>query len=62
MLGDVASIITTGQKVLPAKALALGYSFKYPHLADALRAIAAYVPHAPAPPEPVQTPHGASHH
>jgi uncharacterized protein (TIGR01777 family) len=38
-LGEVAGIITTGQRVLPAKALALGYAFKYPHLADALRAI-----------------------
>jgi uncharacterized protein (TIGR01777 family) len=41
VLGEVASIITTGQKVLPAKALALGYAFKYPRLTDALRAIAA---------------------
>ena len=39
VLGEVASIITTGQRVLPAKALALGYPFKYPLLADALRAI-----------------------
>ena len=39
MVGEVASVITTGQRVVPAKALALGYRFKYPHLADALRAI-----------------------
>ena len=39
VLGEVAGIITTGQRVLPAKALELGYQFKYPHLADALRAI-----------------------
>ncbi len=39
VLGEVASVITTGQRVVPAKALALGYVFKYPHLADALHAI-----------------------
>jgi uncharacterized protein len=38
-LGEVATIVTTGQKVLPAKAQELGFVFKYPHLADALRAI-----------------------
>src|SRR5204862_2682712 len=38
MLGEVASVITTGQKVLPAKALGLGYSFQYPNLEGALRA------------------------
>jgi uncharacterized protein (TIGR01777 family) len=38
-LGEVATIVTTGQKVLPAKPLELGYVFKYPHLVDALRAI-----------------------
>ncbi len=37
LLGDVAGVIATGQRVVPAKALALGYSFKYPQLADALR-------------------------
>ena len=30
ILGEVAGVITTGQRVRPAKALALGYSFKYP--------------------------------
>ena len=39
VLGQVASIITTGQRVLPATALALRYQFKYPQLVDALRAI-----------------------
>ena len=43
MLGEVASVITTGQRVLPAKALALGYRFKYPHLAEALCAVAEHV-------------------
>ena len=37
MLGEVAGVVTAGQKVLPRKAQALGYRFKYPDLADALR-------------------------
>ena len=37
VLGEVATIVTTGQKVLPTKPLELGYVFKYPDLADALR-------------------------
>ena len=37
MLGEVAGVITAGQKVLPMKAEELGYRFKYPDLADALR-------------------------
>ncbi|MFI5458813.1 MAG: TIGR01777 family oxidoreductase [Isosphaerales bacterium] len=59
VLGEVAGIITTGQKVLPAKALALGYSFKYPRLAGALRAI---VTHVPAAVVPVETTHAAGSH
>ena len=39
LLGEVAKVIATGQKVLPAKALQLGYSFRYPDLAGALREI-----------------------
>ena len=34
--GEVASVITTGQKVLPAKALGLGYAYRYPDLDGAL--------------------------
>jgi uncharacterized protein len=37
MLGPVAHVITTGQRVLPKRALALGYQFKFPDLNDALR-------------------------
>lgn len=48
-LGEVAGVITTGQRVRPARALALGYSFKYPHLVEALRAIFTDKP-APKPP------------
>jgi uncharacterized protein (TIGR01777 family) len=36
--GAMAEIITTGARVLPAKALVLGYEFAYPELEPALRA------------------------
>jgi uncharacterized protein (TIGR01777 family) len=36
MLGEVADIIVTGQRVVPKKALALGYTFKYPTIEVAL--------------------------
>jgi uncharacterized protein (TIGR01777 family) len=36
VLGEVAGVITTGQKVLPAKSLELGYAFRFPELAGAL--------------------------
>jgi uncharacterized protein len=39
MLGEVATVIATGQKVMPAKTLALGYAFRYPELEAALRDI-----------------------
>jgi NAD dependent epimerase/dehydratase family enzyme len=58
----VAVVITTGQKVLPTKPLALGYAFKYPELAGALRAI---FPVNPAPPKPLAHRHAAgagAHH
>jgi uncharacterized protein (TIGR01777 family) len=35
-LGEVANILTTGQRVIPAKALALGYQFKFPDIDGAL--------------------------
>jgi uncharacterized protein len=35
--GELADIIVTGQRVLPKKALALGYVFKFPTLEEALR-------------------------
>ncbi len=38
MLGEVAQAITRGQKVLPARALELGYRFQYPELPAALKA------------------------
>lgn len=36
VLGEVASVIATGQRVLPKRALELGYSFQYPTLEAAL--------------------------
>jgi uncharacterized protein (TIGR01777 family) len=38
MYGDMAEIITTGVRAVPAKALVLGYQFKYPELRPALSA------------------------
>jgi uncharacterized protein (TIGR01777 family) len=35
--GEVAGVLTTGQRVLPARALALGYPFQFPKLDAALR-------------------------
>jgi uncharacterized protein (TIGR01777 family) len=37
MLGEVADIVLTGQKVRPAKARSLGYEFRFPEIAAALR-------------------------
>jgi uncharacterized protein (TIGR01777 family) len=38
-LGELGTIMTTGQRVHPEKAIAGGYSFRYPMLAPALQAI-----------------------
>jgi uncharacterized protein len=35
--GEMAEIVTTGQRALPAKALVLGYEFAHPQLEPALR-------------------------
>ena len=37
MLGGVARSVTTGQRVIPAQALALGYRFEHPEVAEAIR-------------------------
>jgi uncharacterized protein len=37
LYGEMAEIVTTGARVMPAKALVLGYSFRYPELVRALR-------------------------
>jgi NAD dependent epimerase/dehydratase family enzyme len=39
LLGEMASIITTGQRAIPKKVQALGYQFKYPTSEQALRQI-----------------------
>ncbi|MGA9284898.1 MAG: TIGR01777 family oxidoreductase [Solirubrobacteraceae bacterium] len=38
MYGDMAQVVTKGARVLPAKALVLGYEFRHPQLDEALRA------------------------
>lgn len=37
VLGEMADLVTTGQRVLPRKAQALGYEFRFPELEPALR-------------------------
>jgi uncharacterized protein (TIGR01777 family) len=39
VLGEVADLVVEGQKVLPTKAQALGYAFRFPELLPALRQI-----------------------
>jgi uncharacterized protein (TIGR01777 family) len=39
VLGEVAQVVTTGQKVMPKKALQLGYQFRHTQVLEALRAI-----------------------
>jgi uncharacterized protein len=39
LLGEMADMITTGQRVIPRKAKELGYQFKYPNAQHAIRAI-----------------------
>ena len=36
LYGEMAEIVTTGARVVPAKALVLGYGFRHPHLEEAL--------------------------
>ncbi len=62
LVGEVASVITTGQRVLPRKALELGYQFKYPHLAEALRDIVEYVAPKAAPAAPAHEHAAAGKH
>ena len=38
LYGEMSEIVTTGARVLPARALMLGYEFRYPRLDSALRA------------------------
>lgn len=41
LLGELRTLMTTGQRVIPEKAIAGGYAFQYPTLESALRAILA---------------------
>lgn len=41
LLGEMAEMLLTGQRVIPAKARSLGYSFKHPTLLEALRGLLA---------------------
>jgi uncharacterized protein (TIGR01777 family) len=61
VLGEVAQVVTKGQRVLPARALSLGYAFKYPDLAGALRALFAPAPASPRPGR-IPTAPAAHHH
>jgi len=38
-VGDIADTLVTGQRVIPAKALAAGFHFRYPEIDIALRGI-----------------------
>jgi NAD dependent epimerase/dehydratase family enzyme len=38
-LGEMADVVLKGQRVLPAKAIAQGFTFRYPEVEGALRAI-----------------------
>ena len=58
VLGEVAQVITTGQKVLPTRAEALGYQFRFPRLADALADLFGVTPKPSPTKQPVET---ASH-
>ena len=39
LLGDMADMLLTGQRVLPSQAQKLGYTFRYPTLCEALQAL-----------------------
>ncbi len=60
VLGEVAQVVTKGQKVLPTRAQSLGYTFAYPELAGALRSLFAR-PKASPKPEPVPAASAARH-
>jgi uncharacterized protein (TIGR01777 family) len=61
MLGEVASVITAGQKVLPKKAMSLGYQFKFAELEAALRDLFKDKPKPVTTVKPVAASAGAHH-
>jgi hypothetical protein len=60
LLGEVADVVTKGQKVLPTKVEALGYHFQYPTLPEALKNLFAKVAPEPEPDRPRA--HAHAHH
>jgi uncharacterized protein len=62
VLGEVANVVTTGQRVLPTKAVALGYQFKYAELSEALRAIFTRTEPRAEPPRHPVTAGSRAHH
>lgn len=52
ILGEVAQVVTEGQRVLPKKALESEFSFQFPYLAQALENLFATTPSAAKSPEP----------
>ena len=60
LLGEVSEVVTKGQKVLPVRALELGYRFAYPTLAEALKQIFTKVAPVPEPAKPQS--HAHAHH
>ena len=52
VLGEVADVVTKGQKVLPKRARELGYTFAFPDLAGALADIFGNAPKSESKPEP----------
>lgn len=61
ILGEVAQVLTAGQKVLPKKAQTLGYQFKHADVLEALKAIFA-APKAASEPAAHHHAHAAGHH
>jgi uncharacterized protein (TIGR01777 family) len=62
LLGEVAGVVTAGQKVLPTRARALGYHYRFPDLAKALRDV--YTPKtvsSPSSQKPVAASAGSHH-
>lgn len=64
MLGEVADVVTKGQRVLPKKAQALGYRFQYAEILAALQAVFAKPPAPPRAHTPTAAAagHGHGHH
>jgi uncharacterized protein (TIGR01777 family) len=61
ILGEMAKVVTKGQRVLPARAEELGYRFLLPDLDDALKAAFAEEKAGPTS-KPAEPSVGASHH